>query len=435
MTLHNAKGLEYPIVFMIGCEEGVFPHSRALDEGGLEEERRLCYVGITRAERDLYITYARTRTVFGARSYGAPSSFVSEIPAELTDREAQAPRGFGVDPRARRPPGAGRRTSSASREREPRPAPVAYRLGEDVVHAAFGEGVVTGRRARRDRRDPVQQGPLRAQARRRSGADLEALGPGDPVAASATIIDGKAVAAQVRARGGARGRGVDRASGRRPGLATILVGDDPASAIYVANKRKACAEVGIVDLHRHLPADATQEQVAALIEECNADPQVNGILLQLPVPAGLDGKALTGLIAPDKDVDGLTPISAGRLWQGVPGLRPCTPLGVIELLDSYGVALEGAEAVVVGRSDLVGKPVAALLLQRNATVTMCHSRTRDLPGVCSRADVLIAAVGVPEMIGAEYVKQGAAVIDVGMNRTDDGLRGDVSSTGRRARGR
>jgi methylenetetrahydrofolate dehydrogenase (NADP+)/methenyltetrahydrofolate cyclohydrolase len=242
----------------------------------------------------------------------------------------------------------------------------------------------------------------------------------------AKIIDGKAIAAHVRARVARDVAELTERTGRRPGLATILVGDDPASAIYVANKRKACAEAEIVDLHRHLPADATQAQVAEAIEECNADPQVSGILLQLPVPAGLDGKALTGLIAPDKDVDGLTPISAGRLAQGIPGLRPCTPQGVIELLDSERVTLEGAEAVVVGRSDLVGKPVAALLLARNATVTMCHSRTRDLPGVCARADVLIAAVGVPELIGREHVKPGAVVIDVGMNRTEAGLRGDVA---------
>ncbi|HWE32949.1 MAG TPA: bifunctional methylenetetrahydrofolate dehydrogenase/methenyltetrahydrofolate cyclohydrolase FolD [Solirubrobacteraceae bacterium] len=242
---------------------------------------------------------------------------------------------------------------------------------------------------------------------------------------TATIIDGKAVAARARAEVADRVAALSERSARRPGLATILVGDDPASAIYVANKRKACAEAGIADLHQHLPADSTQEQVVALIEQCNADPQVSGILLQLPVPDGLDGAALTGLISPDKDVDGLTPISVGRLWRGTPGLRPCTPQGVIELLDSHDVPLEGADAVVVGRSDLVGKPVSALLQQRNATVTMCHSRTRDLPGVCARADVLIAAVGVPELIDAEYVKPGAVVIDVGMNRTDEGLRGDV----------
>jgi methylenetetrahydrofolate dehydrogenase (NADP+)/methenyltetrahydrofolate cyclohydrolase len=242
---------------------------------------------------------------------------------------------------------------------------------------------------------------------------------------TATIIDGKAVAARVRAEVADRVAALSERTGRQPGLATILVGDDPASAIYVANKRKACAEAGIADLHQHLPSDSTQEQVAAVIEQGNGDPAVSGILLQLPVPDGLHGASLTALIDPDKDVDGLTPISVGRLWRGTPGLRPCTPQGVIELLDSHEVPLEGAEAVVVGRSDLVGKPISALLQQRNATVTMCHSRTRDLPDVCARADVLIAAVGVPELIDAEWVKPGAVVIDVGMNRTDDGLRGDV----------
>lgn len=242
---------------------------------------------------------------------------------------------------------------------------------------------------------------------------------------SATIIDGKEVAARVRAEVARDVAGFRERVGKAPGLATILVGDDPASAVYVANKRKACAEVGIVDFHQHLPADASQDAVAALIEDCNGNPEVSGILLQLPVPKGLNGKELTALIQADKDVDGLTHVSAGRLAQGAPGLRPCTPLGVIELLDSYSVALEGAEAVVVGRSDLVGKPVAFLLLERNATVTICHSRTRDLAGVCSRADVLVAAIGRAEMIGAEFVKPGAAVIDVGINRTDDGLKGDV----------
>jgi methylenetetrahydrofolate dehydrogenase (NADP+)/methenyltetrahydrofolate cyclohydrolase len=241
----------------------------------------------------------------------------------------------------------------------------------------------------------------------------------------ARIIDGREVAGQVRAEVARDVAAFTERTGRVPGLATILVGDDPASAIYVANKRKASAEVGITDYHQHLSADTTQAEVAALIGACNRDPGVSGILLQLPVPTGLDGAALTETIAPEKDVDGLTPISAGRLMHGSPGLRPCTPLGVIELLDRYDVALEGAEAVVVGRSDLVGKPVAFLLLQRNATVTICHSRTRDLAGVCSRADVLIAAVGSPGLIGADHVKPGAAVIDVGINRTDHGLRGDV----------
>ena len=241
----------------------------------------------------------------------------------------------------------------------------------------------------------------------------------------ATIIDGREVAARVRAEVAEEVRKLTERWGRAPGLATILVGEDPASAIYVTNKRKASAEVGIADDHRQLPATASQAEVAAVIEECNRDPEVNAILLQLPVPAGLDGAALTATIAPEKDADGLTPVSVGRLVQGSPGLRPCTPLGVIELLDSYEVELEGAEAVVVGRSNLVGKPVSFLLLERNATVTMCHSRTRDLPAVCSRADVLIAAVGVPRLIGADYIKAGAAVIDVGVNRSKDGLVGDV----------
>ncbi|HEV3127856.1 MAG TPA: bifunctional methylenetetrahydrofolate dehydrogenase/methenyltetrahydrofolate cyclohydrolase FolD [Solirubrobacteraceae bacterium] len=240
-----------------------------------------------------------------------------------------------------------------------------------------------------------------------------------------TIIDGKAVAADIRAQVAEEVSQLREQTGRVPGLATILVGDDPASAVYVSGKRKASAEVGIADFHRQLSAQASQDEVAAAIEEGNRDPEVSGILLQLPVPEGLDGPALTALISPDKDVDGLTPISAGRLLKATPGLRPCTPLGIIELLDRYDVALEGAEAVVVGRSDLVGKPVAQLLLQRNATVTMCHSRTRDLAGVCARADVLVAAVGVPGLVGGEFVKPGATVIDVGISRTADGLRGDV----------
>jgi methylenetetrahydrofolate dehydrogenase (NADP+)/methenyltetrahydrofolate cyclohydrolase len=242
---------------------------------------------------------------------------------------------------------------------------------------------------------------------------------------AAAVIDGKAVAARVRedvARDVAK---LVEQTGRAPGLATVLVGDDPASAVYVAGKRKACAEVGIADLHRHLASGVPESAVAALIEELNGDPEVSGILLQLPVPDYMDGAALTATISPEKDVDGLTPISAGRLAQGTSGFRPCTPQGVIELLDAYEVELEGAQAVVVGRSNLVGKPVSAMLLERNATVTVCHSRTRDLAGVCARADVLVAAVGVPQMIGSEHVKQGAVVIDVGITRTEEGLRGDV----------
>jgi methylenetetrahydrofolate dehydrogenase (NADP+)/methenyltetrahydrofolate cyclohydrolase len=241
----------------------------------------------------------------------------------------------------------------------------------------------------------------------------------------AKIIDGRAVSARIRQEVAEEVAGVRDAGRQVPGLATILVGNDPASAVYVANKRKACAEVGIADHHRHLSAGATQQEVAEAIEEANLDPAVSGILLQLPVPKGLDGAALTAMIRPEKDVDGLTPVSAGRLLQGSPGLRPCTPLGIIELLDVYEVSLEGAQAVVVGRSNLVGKPVSLLLLERHATVTICHSRTRDLAAVCSGADVLIAAAGAPGLIGAEHVKPGAAVIDVGINRTPGGLRGDV----------
>jgi methylenetetrahydrofolate dehydrogenase (NADP+)/methenyltetrahydrofolate cyclohydrolase len=242
---------------------------------------------------------------------------------------------------------------------------------------------------------------------------------------AATLIDGKAIGQQVRAQVARDVAAFTQETGIVPGLATILVGEDPASAVYVANKRRACEEAGIADLHRHLSASATADEVAALVGELNDDPACSGILLQRPLPDGLDDAALSALIAPDKDVDGLTPISAGRLLQGTPGLRPCTPLGVVELLDRHDVALEGAEAVIVGRSDLVGKPLAHLLLQRNATVTVCHSRTRDLDAVCARADVLVAAVGVPRLLGAGAVKPGAAVIDVGMNRLPEGLCGDV----------
>jgi methylenetetrahydrofolate dehydrogenase (NADP+)/methenyltetrahydrofolate cyclohydrolase len=242
---------------------------------------------------------------------------------------------------------------------------------------------------------------------------------------AARIIDGRAMSARARDDVAREVSELTAQRDRAPGLATILVGNDPGSAVYVASKRKACAEVGIADHHRHLPQDTSSGAVLAEIEACNRDPGIDGILLQLPVPAGLDGSALTAAIAPEKDVDGLTPISAGRLAQGTPGLRPCTPLGVIALLDAYGVSLTGAEVVVVGRSQLVGRPLAALLLQRNATVTICHSRTRELARVCARADVLVAAVGVPRLIGAEHVKAGAAVIDVGITRTEQGLQGDV----------
>ena len=242
---------------------------------------------------------------------------------------------------------------------------------------------------------------------------------------TATLIDGKPVSQQVRAEVRDEIEAWVAGGGRRPGLATVLVGEDPASAVYVRNKQKACAEVGIEGFAHDLPADSTQEQVVELLAQLNADDRVSGILLQLPTPPHIDGSHLTTLIDPAKDVDGLTPVSAGLLAKGLPGLRPCTPAGVIGLLKRYDVTLQGAEAVIVGRSDLVGKPVAALLLAENATVTTCHSRTRDLDAVCRRADVLIAAVGRPEMVKGSWVKPGATVIDVGINRTDDGLVGDV----------
>ncbi len=244
---------------------------------------------------------------------------------------------------------------------------------------------------------------------------------------SARIIDGKAIAAEVRAQVAQDAAAFAAAHGRPPGLATILIGDDPASAVYVGGKQKASAEAGIRGFDHRLAADVPREQVTALIQQLNADPDVSGIICQLPVPDHLDGVELTGLVDPGKDVDGLTPLSAGMLALGRPGLRPCTPEGVMLLLAEAGASLEGAEAVVIGRSNLFGKPMAQLLLGANATVTTCHSRTRDLPGVCRRADVLIAAVGQARMVGADWVRPGAVVIDVGMNRVDGVLCGDVDT--------
>jgi methylenetetrahydrofolate dehydrogenase (NADP+)/methenyltetrahydrofolate cyclohydrolase len=239
---------------------------------------------------------------------------------------------------------------------------------------------------------------------------------------SARIIDGKAVAARVRERLKAEVAEMDV----KPGLATILVGDDPASHVYVRNKRSASAEVGIESFHHELEASVPEEDLADLIRQLGDDDRVSGILLQLPVPGHIDPDAMIELIDPSKDVDGLTTTNAGRLVQGREGLVSCTPAGVIELLDSEDVELRGAEAVVIGRSQLVGRPLASLLLARDATVTMCHSRTRHLADVCQRADVLVAAVGQPGLVTVEMVREGAIVIDVGTNRTDDGrLVGDV----------
>ena len=241
----------------------------------------------------------------------------------------------------------------------------------------------------------------------------------------ARVIDGKAVAATARERVAGEASELAAEIGRAPALATVLVGDDPASAVYIRNKRKFAEEVGIRSIHHEPAGDVTQEELVALVRDLSADDEVDGILVQLPLPDHLDAAEVVNAIDPAKDVDGLTPTSAGLLARGEPGLVPCTPRGVMELLESEGVDPEGAEAVIVGRSNLVGRPLVGLLLGANATVTICHSRTADLAGTCSRAEILIAAVGVPELVGAEFVKPGATVIDVGINRTDDGLVGDV----------
>ena len=242
---------------------------------------------------------------------------------------------------------------------------------------------------------------------------------------AARIIDGRAVGAAVRERVRAEVAAYAAQAGRSPALATVLVGEDPASQIYIRNKRRACEEAGIRSLHHGLPAETSENELLELVGQLGLDADVDGILVQLPVPAQIDPDAVVAAIDPGKDVDGLTPLNAGLLAHGTPGLVPCTPAGVMELLRHVGVELEGAEAVVVGRSKLVGVPIARLLLAADATVTVCHSRTRDLAATCRRADVLIAAAGVPRLLGADAIKPGAVVIDVGMNRAEDGLCGDV----------
>ena len=248
--------------------------------------------------------------------------------------------------------------------------------------------------------------------------------PGQP-------IDGREVAALVREE--VRLRVAEHASRVRPGLATVLVGDDPASAVYVRSKRKACEKAGIESVHDEFPASISQEDLLAHIDALNARADVHGILVQLPLPSGLDEKSVIERISPDKDVDGLHPVSQGRLLGGVPGFRPCTPLGCMRLLEETGIDLRGKRAVVVGRSLLVGKPVGLLLLERHATVTFCHSRTADLAAEVASADVLIAAIGQPRAIPGSWIKPGATVIDVGINRTDDGLVGDVDYESARER--
>jgi methylenetetrahydrofolate dehydrogenase (NADP+)/methenyltetrahydrofolate cyclohydrolase len=250
-----------------------------------------------------------------------------------------------------------------------------------------------------------------------------------------TTIDGKAVAAVVR--GEVRARVARLAEGGiTVGLATVLVGDDPASQVYVGHKQKACGEVGIRSYGHRLPATTSQPELVGLVRELAADPSVHGILVQLPLPKGLDPDAVIDAIPPAKDVDGLHPVNQGRLMAGVPGLRSCTPLGVMRLLDETGVELKGARAVVVGRSVLVGKPLALLLLERHATVTLCHSRTRDLGAEVGRADVVVAAAGQPGLVRGEWIAPGAVVIDVGTNRTPEGkLCGDVEFAVARERAR
>jgi len=242
----------------------------------------------------------------------------------------------------------------------------------------------------------------------------------------AQIIDGTAAARAVRAAVQREVEGFQREFGSVPGLATVLVGDNAASATYVRSKHKACAEVGIASHGHELPAQTTQEELLHLVQSLNQQPHISGILVQLPLPPHLDTDTVIDAIDPDKDVDGLHPINQARLFAGRDGLRPCTPLGIMHLIEHTGVELKGARAVVTGRSNLVGKPVAFMLLERHATLTICHSRTRNLAEEVGRADILVAAIGRAEMIRGEWVRPGGVVIDVGINRLPDKrLVGDV----------
>ena len=246
----------------------------------------------------------------------------------------------------------------------------------------------------------------------------------EPVAAR--LIDGKALALQVRERLATESAAVLAKTGMKPGLATILVGDDPASHLYVKSKQKACDAAGIyIDDHK-LPASTTQAELLALIEKENADPKIHGILVQLPLPKHIDSKVVLEAVSPDKDADGFHPYNFGRLVEGHPVFEACTPKGVIKMIESTGVNIEGKRAVVLGRSNIVGKPLALMLLQRNATVTICHSKTKDLPAVCREAEILLVAIGKAKFVTAEMVRDGAVVIDVGTNRLPNGkVVGDV----------
>jgi methylenetetrahydrofolate dehydrogenase (NADP+)/methenyltetrahydrofolate cyclohydrolase len=246
---------------------------------------------------------------------------------------------------------------------------------------------------------------------------------------SAQIIDGKAFAANLRARVAARVPAFQAAAGRTPGLAVVLVGEDPASSVYVRSKGKAAREAGIESLEHRLPAETRQEELIALVDQLNADPTVDGILVQLPLPKHIDADAVLLRIDPDKDVDGFHPVNAGRLATGLPGFVPCTPLGCAMLLEDQLGDLSGLDAVVIGRSNIVGKPMAALLTARNATVTLAHSRTRNLPHYLAHADIVVAAVGRANFVRGEWIKPGACVIDVGINRVDGRLTGDVDFDG------
>ena len=245
----------------------------------------------------------------------------------------------------------------------------------------------------------------------------------------AKVIDGQAVAASVRERVRGEVEALTGELGRPPGLATVLVGDDPASAIYVRRKHEACEEAGIRSFDHQPDASIAQDELLDLVRELNDDDEVDGILIQLPLPDHLDQAPIIAALEPGKDVDGLTPTSAGLLARGEPGLVPATPQGVMELIASAGVDPEGKEAVIVGRSNLVGRPLFSLLLGANATVTVCHSRTRDLGEVCRRAEILVAAAGRPKLVTGDMIRPGATVIDVGTNRTADGLVGDVDFEG------
>ncbi|RKE43643.1 methylenetetrahydrofolate dehydrogenase (NADP+)/methenyltetrahydrofolate cyclohydrolase [Sphingomonas sp. PP-CE-1A-559] len=242
---------------------------------------------------------------------------------------------------------------------------------------------------------------------------------------SATIIDGKAFAAGLRARIADGVTAFRAEAGRAPGLAVVLVGEDPASNVYVRSKGRATREAGMESIEHRLPVDVAEEELLALVATLNADPTIDGILVQLPLPKHIDEQAVISAIDPDKDVDGFHPINAGRLATGLPGFVPCTPLGCVMLLKSVMPSLSGLEAVVVGRSNIVGKPMAQLLLRESCTVTVVHSRTQDVPAHIRRADIVVAAVGIPQMIKGDWLKPGATVIDVGINRTDAGLVGDV----------